>query len=469
MRSPSMFSPVARFKARLHSPFGYKTVLRVGLPLIAGMASATVMQFTDRLFLSRYSLVAISAALPAGAAAMTLQLALVGICGYVSVLIAQYIGARQDKEVGTVLWQGVWLALAGALILALSCLLAEPLFAWSEHPSAVREQEVVYFQVLNLGGGFFLLSSVLSGFFVGRGVTRPVLLANLAGAVLNIPLDYVLIFGALGMPEMGIKGAGLATVAGSVLTTLIFVVLIFRRRNEEHYRVFSAWQIRGAMLRRLLRFGGPSGVNFFMESVGFTWFILEVGKLGETALAASNIALALNHIIFAPMLGLNAAIATLVGQAMGRKRPGEAQEITTSSLHISLGYMLPLALAFAVFAGPLMDIFRPSGAGVDEYAAVRATGIFLLYYVAIYSLVDSFNIVYFAALKGAGDTLFIMLILGGAALFCLVLPVLALKHFGLQSVHTLWWALTAYVVSMAIAVRQRFRGSKWREIQMIGN
>jgi MATE family multidrug resistance protein len=456
-----------RFKQRANAPFGYKTVLRVGLPLIAGMASATIMQFTDRLFLSRYSLEAISAALPAGSTAMVLQLALVGLCGYVSVFIAQYTGASRPEEVGAVLWQGIWLSLAGAVLLALSCFLAEPVFDWAGHDPAIRRQEVVYFQVLNAGGGFFLLNSVLSGFFVGRGVTRPVLLANLAGAALNIPLDYAFIFGFRMVPEMGIFGAALATVLGSVFTCCIFAAGIFRGKNETRFRSVSAWRIRRDLFRSLLRFGGPSGVNLFMEVVGFAWFILEVGKLGLAAPAASNLALSINQVIFTPMLGLNTAVAALVGQAMGRKKPDEAQAVTSSALHLSFLYMMPLALLFVLFAGPLMDLFRPDNAAAD-FAAVRAIGVVLLCYVAVYSLLDSFNIVYIGALKGAGDTLFIMLILGGAGTFFLILPVLALKHFGLASVHTLWWALTTYVMLMAVCVRARFQGSKWRAIRMIG-
>lgn len=457
-----------RFKERANAPFGYKTVLKVGLPLIAGMASATIMQFTDRLFLSRYSIEAISAALPAGVTAMVLQLALVGLCGYVSVFIAQYTGAARTGEVGAVLWQGIWLALGGALLLILSCFLAEPIFTWAGHEPAVLEQEVAYFQILNAGGGFFLLNAVLSGFFVGRGVTRPVLLANLAGAVLNIPLDYALIFGAFGFPEMGIRGAAIATVLGSVFTCAIFAALIFRRKNESRFGVFRGWRVQKDLFLRLLRFGGPSGFNLFMETVAFAWFILEMGTLGITAQAASNIALSVNNVIFMPMLGLNTAIAALVGQAMGRKRPDEAQQVTSSSLHISFMYMLPLSLLCIIFAGPLMDLFRPENAG-EDFLPVRTMGMILIYYVAVYSLLDSFNIVYFGALKGAGDTLFIMLLLGGAALFLLVAPVLILKHLGLASVHTLWWVLTAYIMILAVAVRARFRGSKWRNIRMIDN
>ena len=93
------------------APQGYREVLRVGLPMLAGMASTTVMQFTDRLFLSHYSMEAIAASSPAMLASMTLQMTFHGICSYASVLAAQYVGAREYQRVGPALWQGGWAAL----------------------------------------------------------------------------------------------------------------------------------------------------------------------------------------------------------------------------------------------------------------------------------------------------------------------------------------------------------------------
>lgn len=459
-------SLVSGFTARWNAPQGYHDVLRVSLPLVAGMVSTTVMQFTDRLFLSHYSVTSIAAALPSAMAAMVLQLPLIGLCGYVSVFIAHYIGAGRRKEVGSALWQGLWMALVGTILLAFACLLADPLFAWTAHPPAVIVEEVIYFQILTLGSAFFLLGAVVSGFFIGRGYTRPVLFANLAGATLNVPLDYALIFGEWGFPELGIAGAGIATVIGWAFCAVILGFGVFTRKNDQSYHVFRDWRFKTSMFVRLLRFGGPSGANLFMEVVGFAWFTLEVGKLGETALAASNIALSVNTLVFTPMLGLNSAIASLVGQAMGRQRPDEAKTVTYSAMQLCLMYMLTLSFLFFMFAGQLVDIFRPSDPAVN-FAPIRATGIILIYYIAIYSLVDACNIVFLGALKGAGDTLFIMRILGGTGIFVLVLPIVFLKAMGWAHLHPLWIVLTVYVISSAFCAFLRFRGGRWQQMRVV--
>lgn len=455
-----------RIRARWNAPQGYREVLRVGLPLVASMASATVMQFTDRLFLSHYSVTSIAAAMPAGMAALVFQLMFVGLCGYVAVLTAQYMGANLPHRVGAALWQGIWLALVSTLLLSGLWFIAEPLFVWAGHTPAIQAEEVVYFRILILGSVFFLLGSVVSGFFIGRGHTRPVFIANLAGALLNIPLDYAMIFGAWGMPEMGIAGAALATVTGWALCTAILAACIFTRRNDQLFSVRRAWRLERELFGRLLHFGLPSGCNLFLEVVGFSWFILEIGRLGEVSQAASSIAFSLNSVIFTPMLGLNNAVSALVGQAMGRRKPLEAEAAATSALHLSLFYMLFWVAVFVLFAGWLVALFLPSGGGAD-LGPIRELSIVLLYYVALYSLLDSFNLIYIGALKGAGDTRFIMLIMAGTALFCLLLPIVILQWLDLATVHRYWWVFTAYIMIMAACARARFRRRGWHALRVI--
>jgi len=455
------------FIKRRDEPQGYGAILRVCLPLVAGMASSTIMLFTNRLFLSHYSVDTIAAAMPAGIAAMTILFTLTGVCGYTSVLIAQYVGSDAPKRVGSALWQGIWSVLAGTVLLCLCYFLAKPLFALAGHAPHLQELEVTYFRILTMGAGFSLLASTLAGFFSGRGQTRPVMIANMTACCIKVPLDYILIFGCFGLPPMGIAGAGIATVTGWAVTAAILAAGIFRRRHEECYAVFSGFCFEWNMFRRLLRYGLPSGVNFFVEMLAVTWFLFEVGEFGREALAASNMAFSLNSLTFMPMMGLNMGLATLVGQAMGRGNPVDAERLTANTLHISFAYMLPISLLIAIFAGPLMDLFAPSDLSPQEFAPVRELGVVLLYFIAVYSLVDSCNIVFFGALKGAGDTLGIMCLLTGSAVFFIAVPILMLKWLGMASVISYWLVFTAYVILLALVAMLRFYRRRWHTIRVV--
>ncbi len=451
------------------TPQGYRDVLRVGLPLLASMVSTTAMQFTDRLFLSHYSLDAIAASGIAGIASLTLQMTFQGICSYAAVLAAQYVGARKCENVGPAMWQGIWCALACSVMLIAACFMAGPFFNISNHEPGIKALETQYFIVLTAGSSFALIGAAVSAFFFGQGRTKPIMVANIAAAVVNIPLDYILIFGLWGAPEMGIVGAGVATVVGWVVALIILAVLVFRKKNDESYRVISGWRPNWGIFKRLVRFGTPSGAQFCVEFIAQTWFLFELGNLGRVPQAASNIVFAINGLTFMPMLGLSMAAATLVGQAMGRKKPLEAERASYHTLHLAFIYMATVAVMIVLFAGNLMDIFKGSGmAGQEDFALVRSTGVVLLYYVALYSLVDSANLVFIGALKGAGDTMMMMKIIIVCVIFTLMLPMAAMRVTGLVTLHSMWIIFTCYIFVLALCITIRFRRRKWHKINVIG-
>jgi len=458
---------IAALRKRADEPQGYKYILRVGLPLIAGMASTTVIHFTDRLFLSRYSVDAVAAALPASLASLTLSLTLMGVCGYTSVLIAQYVGSGARQRIGSALWQGIWFALVSGVLLALTWWPAKWFFSLTGYTETVQQLGVTYFRVLNLGSVFFLVGAAMSGFFSGRGQTRPVMIANAAAAVINVPLDYLLIFGGFGIPSLGILGAGIATVIGWSVSALILARLIFTHENDETYHVRGGFRFEWDMFRRLMRFGLPSGANLFMELIAVTWFAFAVGAFGTAALAASNIAFSLNSLIFLPMLGLNIAAASLVGQAMGRGRPDEAERVTMNTLHLAFAYMLPLAAFLALAAGPLMDLFALGGMPPEVYAPVRELGIMMIYFIAVYSIVDACNIVFFGAHKGAGDTLGVMYLLSGGLVFLVILPIAALKYLDIASVFNYWVVFTIYIMLLACGAMICFYRRGWHTLRVV--
>ena len=453
--------------ARWTKPNGYRDVLIIGMPMVVSMGSQTVMQFTDQVFLSNYSLEAIAASAPAGMTSFLFMAFFIGLAGYANVFIAQYIGSGANHRVGATLWQSLWFCLAASIILALLSLVSDFIFRFSGHPEEIIRLETIYFDIIVIGGGFRVIDAAVACFYSGQGKTRPVMIINAVGAAVNIPLDYCLINGVGPFPELGVAGAALATVACSGLSGVLFFLLIFTKRHEEQFAVRSAWRFDKDLFRRLIRYGLPGGIQFFVEVFGFVVFVLMIGRIGAQSLAATNIAIAIDHLAFMPLVGLHIALSTLVGQAIGRRRPDQAMEATTSTIHLALAYTLVLALIFVIFPEPLMNLFRPRGMSPTDYLPLVADGTILLRLVALYCFFDAMAIIYSGAIKGAGDTAYVMKATIGASILGMAIPIytsIKYFHFGMFGA---WFWLVFYVFLMGLFFWLRYRGGKWKTMRVI--
>ena len=446
---------------------GYKDVLAISMPLVASMGSLTLMQFTDRIFLANYSMDAISAALPAGIVCFTAVSFFMGVAQYINSFVAQYTGAGALTRVGASLWQGIYFSLMSAVLLAALYFLSDPIFDLIGHSPRVRELEVTYFNVLTLGAGLVVLSAAMACFYTGRGLTWTTMWVHMAGAVVNIPLDYCLINGIGPFPELGILGAGIATVTASGVIVAILSLLIFSHANRTRFGTWSGRAFDRGLFGRLMRYGAPSGAQFFLEISGFTFFIQMVGRLGDLELAVSNIVLSIETLSFMPMIGFHIGNSTLVGQAIGRGTPDDGVYATTSALHITLVYMLLVSAVFLFMPEPLLHLFRADHHTVSEYTEIMGLGIILLRFVAVFCLFDSLNLIFSGAIKGAGDTRFIMWNIAAMSLGIMIIPsYVAVKVFG-AGIYTLWTIATLYVCALGVAFLLRYRQGKWKSMRVI--
>ena len=170
------------------------------------------------MFLSNYSASAVAAALPAGMVNFTIVSLFLGVSLYTNVFVAQYVGAGRPKRGGPAVWQGMYIALFAAAFGLLVRPFSTGFFGWIGHDPAVRENEIAYFNVLVYGIGLAVISSAASCFFTGRGKTLVVMIVNFIGTGVNIFLNYVLIFGHWGFPEMGMTGAALGTLSSQFVS-----------------------------------------------------------------------------------------------------------------------------------------------------------------------------------------------------------------------------------------------------------
>ncbi|MBU1248907.1 MAG: MATE family efflux transporter, partial [Proteobacteria bacterium] len=298
-------------------------------------------------------------------------------------------------------------------------------------------------------------------------MTVPVMLVNMTGAAVNIPLDYVLINGWGWFPEMGIVGAGVATVTGSFVMVVLFGVLIFTRENNARFRVLSNWRLDRALFWRFMHFGLPGGVNFFVDMFAVTFFVFMVGRIGGIELAATNMVISLDLMIFLPVIGFGFATGVLVGQFIGAEDPNLGFKVSRSAMQICVAWMGLMALAFLCIPEMLMGLFKDRSMSVEQFATIVEMGKQMLRYVAVYAVLDGVVLIYFGALKGAGDIRFVMWSIVCCSIVCMVVPITLLVNYTDLGFHGPWICLTSYVAVLTVISWFRFRSGAWTRMRVI--
>jgi MATE family multidrug resistance protein len=295
---------------------------------------------------------------------------------------------------------------------------------------------------------------------------------SLAGAAFNIPLNYLLIFGleaggAVLIPDLGVLGAALATVMSWLLCLVIYVALVFNKRMEAGHRTRSARSLEWLLLRRLLRFGWPGGLQFFMEIFAFAFFNFAVARLDALSLACNNIVYSIEALSYFPMLGVGQTVSIMVGQAIGRGEPTAGARATVSGMVISSSYVLMMAMVFLVLPEPLLSLFLSSGLDPSQRLFVLELGSRLLMYVAIYSVLDGIYLCCFGAIKGSGDVWFPMMAMGLWGVVGLIAPIMVLFALGAATIHAMWACMILYIFCLTATGFWRYKGGKWMGMRVI--
>jgi multidrug resistance protein, MATE family len=440
---------------------GIKELLQIAFPLIVSYACDTVMMFCDRLFLSRLSGDHMSAAMAGGLTAFMCTTFFIGIIGYTTAMAAQQLGAGRPERCGAVTAQGGIVALIAYPIMPALIPLVTHLFAEAGlHPTQLSLQ-TGYFGLLMWGSLVPLLRAVLSNFFSGVGRTRVVMLAAVVSMSTNVGLNYVLIFGKLGFPALGINGAAIGTIVAGALGLLILIAAYLRRENREMFQVVSGMRWNRGLISELIRLGTPSGVELFLNLVAFTVLVTLFHARGETVASAVTITFNWDMVGFIPLLGVNVAVTSLVGRYVGKKQLDTAHRAVNSGLWLGCGYMFCLMVLFLLAPGPLVDLFRPSETGTS-WQESRTMAVVMVQFISVYLLADAVSVVFSGALRGAGDTFWTMVI--SVANHWLLAAVTYISLNVLETTAVTAWAalvLTLWIMTSILALRY-YRGN-WRK------
>ena len=411
-----------------------RKILKLAIPLILSTISISILQFVDRMVLSWHSIQEVAAAMPAGALHFALASIIFGSCSFVGTFVSQYIGAKTPHKVGIILGQANIFSLLGSLLFLLFIPLAPYFFQLFNHSVTVLNHEIVYFQILCWTTLPLCICGTWAGFLTGTGRTWPVMIANAVMAIVNIILTPWWVFGGLGIPELGIEGAAWATVVSQCVGALLHLYFAYQAPKVEQYKLKYAFSFEWKIFKYFCFFALPSGFHLLLEIIGFTLFMLFLGNLGDINQAASNLAFQITMFNFMPTIGIGIAISILVGQSMGSNKIELAQTYIRYGRNITLVYTCTFAALYVII--PEMFIFPfEVGSKDPNFPEIYQKTKTLLLFLAAFSIADGLQIIYASALKGAGDTHFVMKFLSLASIFVLILPTYYLVNIAQWSLY----------------------------------
>jgi len=441
-----------------------RDVANIAVPMVLSQASETINLFVDRLFLSRLGKLYISGAMSGGLTTFNVMSLFIGIIGYVNAVVAQNDGAGKKKNCARATAQSIRLAFLGWPLLILTIPLVRLFFISLEHVPELVEMEMTYFRILIFGSIFGLIRYALAGFFIGLGRTRVVMLANFAGMLVNVPANWILIFGRFGIPAMGITGAAIGTLLGSVT---IMSILLGVYLSPSYRREFGTAEELGFdrhLSRVLLKFGTPAGIENFLNVAAFNFFVQLMYSYGPDTAAAVTITFNYDLVAFIPMLGLGFAATTLSGRYVGAGDIPAAEHATRLTMAVTWSFASMLVLLFVFGARPLVNVFA---SGLENGGAdVAPMAVIMLRLAAVYTLADATQLILAGALRGAGDTQFVMRISIALHWIFTGTAWYAIKIIRIPPI-SMWIIFIVFVLTLGFAMFLRYRFGRWREMSLI--
>jgi MATE family multidrug resistance protein len=451
-------------------PAGAAELLRLAWPLIVSSSFHTVQIVVDRSLLAQHSSDEVGAAMAAVLMFWTPFALLQFTANYVSTFVAQYVGAGRPRRVGPAVGQSLYFSLfAGLAFMALVAPLSTQLIALGGHEPRLQKVEAEYLYCLAFAALPMLLTYSAQSFFTGRGESGVILVVNGLGLAVNASTCFLLINGYWGFPNLGIAGAGWAMVFGSTASAVLALALMLRPRYRAEFATDEIFRFEPALFRRLMYFGLPNGAMVAIDALAFTLFTFLVGRLGPTELAATSVGFTLNTLAFLPPMGIAMAVEILVGQRLGADEPELAERTARTGMVLALVYMAGAVAGYTLLPDLLLV---PFGNDRPEWPAVAALVKGLLWFIAAYSLFDAINLVASFALRGAGDTRFVMWAAFGLSWPLMVLPTAFVTGFadGLAPATRLylaWSFASLFIATLAAVFYLRFRHGAWKSMRVI--
>lgn len=374
-----------------------REILRIGLPIMLGQACVIILAFADNIMIGWHSVDELAASSFVNNVMNLFILTELGFATGMTPMIGADNGTGNIKGIGITVKNGL---VTNGIIGGISIILLTIIYFCLDHFGQAPELMPYikpYFAIIGISTLFALGFNVLKQFT--DGICRPMISMTLLmiGNLLNIFGNWVLIYGKLGFPEMGLTGAGISTLVSRALILLVFIVFIFKSKKMNEYAraIKEALLSRGEM-KTVFKMGYPVGIQMALESSTFTFAAVMAGWLGVIQLAAHQVVITISQLFFLMMQGLSFAVSILVSNAFGRKDLGSVREYARKGYFMTLGISATLSVLLYCFRYQAAGIFTDS----PEVSAMAVSLFFLLF---AYQFGDGLQLCFANVLRGIQD------------------------------------------------------------------
>ena len=428
-----------------------RATLSLALPLIAGQVGQMLMGVADTVMIGRVGVVELGVASLVSALSHIPLLLGFGLLTAVSVKVSQARGAGQQAAAREAVRHGTWLAGAFALLVLALTALAVPRLHWLGQPAEVTDAMPPYLWLVMWSMVPMLLGTAWKNHADAMSLPWPPFVIMLAGVLLNVFLNWLLIYGNWGLPRLELVGAGWATLLARTATALALLVWLLRTPRLRGWVARRwGWPIHGRILAGMLAIGVPASLHLLTEVTAFAAAAILIGTLGAVPLAAHQIAITCAATTFMVPLGLAMALTVRIGEVTGSRQPLRRGPIHRGGWWFA-GAFMSLSMITFILAGGLI-----AGWFIDDTEVVRlATG--LLVIAGVFQLFDGWQVVAAGSLRGIGDVR-IPALIALAAYWGVALPLGALLAFRSPlGAHGVWLGLAAGLALAACALGLRCR------------
>ena len=442
----------------MQSKVSYKQIWNISFPIILGSIAQNIITVTDTAFLGRVSEVALGGVALAGLLYVVFTMLVWGFSCGLQIVIARRYGEKKFTEIGATFEHAFYFsALLSIILFALLKINTHSLLDLLIKSDNVYKASADYLNIRSWGIFFASINYLFRGMYIGITKTKVIGNTTIFMAIINVILDYILIFGKFGAPEMGVEGAAIASLTAEICAMIYFICYTIFKLPYKEYELFKFVKIDWSLMKRLVFISIPTMIQSFLSIGCWFLFFIFVESLGERPLASSNIIRSLYMLVNVPIWAFGAAANTLTSQLIGANRNNEVMSMLWKVTKLSTISVIGLTLIIVLIPTQALSIYT-------DNKELISYSINSLYMVSFASLFFGFGITFFQAISGTGRTMHALILEIVILFFYMSYAWYFAVHLK-SDVAIVWTAEPLYAILLGIASYVYMKRGKWAGVK----